>query len=62
MRRSIAAKECHCPLANASYTNLLHDLPTLARVGTKVMLPVLNGKPAAPKAKAAANEPETAHV
>ena len=48
VRRSIAAKECHCPLANASYTNLLHDLPTLARVGTKVMLPALQGKPAAP--------------
>jgi MoaA/NifB/PqqE/SkfB family radical SAM enzyme len=30
-RRSIAAKECHCPLANASYTNLLHDLPTMVR-------------------------------
>jgi MoaA/NifB/PqqE/SkfB family radical SAM enzyme len=38
-RRSIAAKECHCPLANASYTNLLHDIPTLARVGTKVIIP-----------------------
>jgi MoaA/NifB/PqqE/SkfB family radical SAM enzyme len=30
-RRSIAAKECHCPLANASYTNMLHDLPTMVR-------------------------------
>ncbi len=39
VRRSIAAKECYCPLANASYTNLLHDIPTLARVATKVMLP-----------------------
>jgi MoaA/NifB/PqqE/SkfB family radical SAM enzyme len=37
VRRSIAAKECHCPLANASYTNLLLDIPTLARVGTKVI-------------------------
>jgi MoaA/NifB/PqqE/SkfB family radical SAM enzyme len=36
VRRSIAARECHCPLANASYTNMLHDLPTLARVGTKL--------------------------
>jgi MoaA/NifB/PqqE/SkfB family radical SAM enzyme len=31
-RRSIAAKECHCTLANASYTNLLHHVPTLARL------------------------------
>lgn len=37
VRRSIAAKECYCPLANASYTNLLHDIPTLARVATKVV-------------------------
>lgn len=37
VRRSIAAKECHCPLANASYTNMLHDLPTLTRVGAKVL-------------------------
>jgi MoaA/NifB/PqqE/SkfB family radical SAM enzyme len=36
VRRSIAAKECHCPLANAMYTNMLHDIPTLARVGAKV--------------------------
>lgn len=39
VRRSIAAKECYCPLANASYTNLLHDIPTLARVATRVLLP-----------------------
>src|SRR6185436_9434633 len=32
-RRSIAARECHCPLANASYSNMLHDIPTLTRVG-----------------------------
>jgi len=37
VRRSIAARECHCPLANASYTNILHDIPTLARVATKVL-------------------------
>jgi hypothetical protein len=37
VRRSIAAKECHCPLANASYTNMLHDIGTLARVGAKVL-------------------------
>lgn len=39
VRRSIAAKECHCPLANASYTNMLHDIPTVARVGVKVITP-----------------------
>jgi MoaA/NifB/PqqE/SkfB family radical SAM enzyme len=39
VRRSIAAKECHCPLANASYTNMLHNIPTLVRVGAKVLRP-----------------------
>ncbi len=38
VRTSIRAKECHCPLANASYTNMLLHPPTLARVGTKVAL------------------------
>jgi len=37
VRRSIAAKECHCTLANASYTNLLHHVPTLARLGADLM-------------------------
>ncbi len=31
-RRSIHKKECWCPLANAAYTNMLMDLPTLWRV------------------------------
>ncbi len=31
-RRSVRAHECACPLANASYTNLLLDGPSLARV------------------------------
>ncbi len=31
-RRSIHRKECWCPLANAAYTNMLMDLPTLIRV------------------------------
>lgn len=39
VRQSIYNKECHCPLANASYTNMLLDVPTLSRVGTKVILP-----------------------
>ncbi len=37
IRRSIYDKECHCPLANASYTNMLHHLPTLLRVGWRVL-------------------------
>lgn len=36
VRKSIRAKECHCPLANASYTNMLMHPPTLMRVGAKV--------------------------
>ena len=39
VRRSIREKECYCPLANASYTNMLMDVPTLAKVGTKVITP-----------------------
>ena len=39
VRRSIAARECHCPLANASYTNLLHHVPTLVKIGTKLLQP-----------------------
>ncbi|MCB5228581.1 MAG: radical SAM protein [Candidatus Cloacimonetes bacterium] len=31
-RRSIHRRECWCPLANAAYTNMLMDLPTLFRV------------------------------
>jgi len=31
-RKSIKNKECYCPLANASYTNMLMDFPTLLRV------------------------------
>ncbi len=36
MRRSIKAGECYCPLANASYTNMLCHTPTVARVGINV--------------------------
>ncbi len=38
VRVSIRNKECHCPLANASYTNMLMHPPTLARVAAKVSL------------------------
>jgi MoaA/NifB/PqqE/SkfB family radical SAM enzyme len=47
IRASIKAKECHCPLANASYTNMLMHAPTLAKVGSKVAwesLPLVNGR------------------
>lgn len=39
VRRSIRARECHCPLANAHYTNMLMDVPTSARVGLRVIAP-----------------------
>lgn len=32
LRRSIAGRECACPMANASYANMLLHPPTLARV------------------------------
>lgn len=38
LRRSIKAGECFCPLANASYTNMLTHIPTLARVAGSVAL------------------------
>jgi MoaA/NifB/PqqE/SkfB family radical SAM enzyme len=37
VRRSIAARECHCPLANAAYTNMLHDPQTLVRIGRNLV-------------------------
>lgn len=39
MRRSIAAGECHCPMANVAYSNMLLHPPTLARVVRQVLLP-----------------------
>ncbi|HID62486.1 MAG TPA: radical SAM protein [Anaerolineae bacterium] len=37
VRQSIKNKECHCPLANASYTNMLCHYPTLLKVGWQVL-------------------------
>jgi MoaA/NifB/PqqE/SkfB family radical SAM enzyme len=37
VRQSIKNRECHCPLANASYTNMLCHYPTLFRVGWQVL-------------------------
>jgi hypothetical protein len=33
LRGSIRRGECHCPLANAAYSSMLCDPPSLARVG-----------------------------
>jgi hypothetical protein len=47
IRASIKNKECHCPLANASYTNMLMHAPTLAKVGSQVAwqsLPIVSGR------------------
>jgi MoaA/NifB/PqqE/SkfB family radical SAM enzyme len=35
LRKSIKAGECYCPLANASYTNMLCDFKTLMKIGWK---------------------------
>jgi MoaA/NifB/PqqE/SkfB family radical SAM enzyme len=51
VRRSIAAKECHCPLANAAYTTMLHDIPTLTKVGKKLVFPQKEGQTPAPGVK-----------
>jgi MoaA/NifB/PqqE/SkfB family radical SAM enzyme len=51
VRTSIRNKECYCALANASYTNMLMHLPTVARVGSKVALSSL---PFGQRAKASA--------
>jgi MoaA/NifB/PqqE/SkfB family radical SAM enzyme len=37
VRRSIAAGECYCPMANVSYSNMLLHAPTLARVARQVL-------------------------
>jgi MoaA/NifB/PqqE/SkfB family radical SAM enzyme len=37
LRHSIKAGECYCPLANASYTNMLMHPPTLAKVSATVL-------------------------
>ncbi len=37
LRTRIKNKECYCPLANASYTNMLCHFPTLSKVGWRVL-------------------------
>jgi len=39
MRGSIAAGECHCPMANVAYSNMLLHPPTLLRVARQVLSP-----------------------
>jgi MoaA/NifB/PqqE/SkfB family radical SAM enzyme len=36
LRRSIKARECYCPLANAAYTNMLMHVPTVTKVAADV--------------------------
>ena len=44
IRRSIREKECYCPLANAGYTNMLHNYRSIARVGWSVLTSKLRGR------------------
>ena len=37
LRKSIYEKECACPMANASYANMLLHPPTVARVGLEMV-------------------------
>jgi hypothetical protein len=37
LRRSIANKECACPMANANYANMLLHPPTMAKVALDVV-------------------------
>ena len=38
MRKSIKNKECYCPLASASYTNMLMNAKKLAKISSKMIL------------------------
>jgi MoaA/NifB/PqqE/SkfB family radical SAM enzyme len=42
-RRSIKAKECACPLANAAYTSILMNPRSLVRVGRQLVMPTGGG-------------------
>jgi hypothetical protein len=37
LRLSIAGRECACPMANASYANMLLHAPTVVRVAREVL-------------------------
>ncbi len=59
LRRSIKAGECYCPLANASYTNMLTHVPTMAKVAAEVGIPIVKDVLAPPR-KADGQKPITA--
>ena len=44
-RRSIKAKECACPLANAAYTSILMDPGSLVRVARQLVMPSGGARP-----------------
>ena len=48
LRRSIKAGECYCPLANASYTNMLLHPPTVAKVIREVGVGMVTSPRATP--------------
>jgi len=56
LRRSIKAGECYCPLANASYTNMLCHVPTMTSVALEV------GKGSIAKAFSSANHGKSAKL
>ncbi len=37
IRKSIKSKECHCPLASASYTNMMMDPKSLVKIASKII-------------------------
>ncbi len=37
LRKAIKEKKCYCPLANASYTNMLHDPKSILKVGLNMI-------------------------
>jgi hypothetical protein len=53
LRRSIKAGECHCPLANAAYTNMLTHAPTVTKVATGVARSRVRARVSSAKPRAA---------
>ena len=58
LRQSIKAGECYCPLANASYTNMLCHTPTL----TSVALNVAKGTASAALSSVSGNQGKSARL
>jgi hypothetical protein len=59
LRRSIKAGECYCPLANASYTNMLTHGRTLLKVAAEV---ARARRPSLPSAHTSHPEMPSAHT